>query len=119
MGILDLSVTDKELTFTNNDFATITDEDALAARLEAKLKMFEGEWFLDATLGINWPDALSTKPFRVDDFAAIIRKELGDDPAVTSITSLVITPNNSTRELTITFEVASDVGLVEGGVKIT
>lgn len=119
MGIKTWTITNGEIAFVSNTFVEITDEDALAQRLEGRLTMFQGEWFLDATRGINWPDALATKPFRVRDFSPIIRKALLDDPAVVSITRLDITPNNSTRELTVDFEVASDVGLVEGGVAIT
>lgn len=118
MGIKTWDIVNGEISLVNNSFVDVLDRVALAQRLEGKLKMFVGEWFLDLTRGVNWIDILSTKPFRVDDFAPIIRKVLLDDPAVVSITSLDITPNNATRVLTVDFEVASDVGLVEGGVKI-
>jgi hypothetical protein len=80
--------------------------------------MFEGEWEFDVTEGIDWPDVLSSKPFSADDVELRVRDTLTSDPAVIKIVELTITPNNLTRRLVITFEVASDVGLVQGGVEI-
>lgn len=119
MGIMTWAIIDKEIQFVDNSFVDVLDEAALAQRLEGRLKMFEGEWFLDENEGVNWIDALSTKPFRLSDFEPIIRSELLSDPAVKDITKLEITPNNATRVLTIDFEVQSDVGLVQGGVAIS
>ena len=115
MAIQAWQITDGEIEFTNNTFVTITDRDALAQRLEGRIRMMEGEWHLDLLLGINWIDVLGTKPFISQDFEAILRTTILEDPAVISITSLTITPGTD-RSLNIQFEVSSDVGLVNGGV---
>lgn len=116
MAIKAWNIVDGEIQFTSNTFVDITDEDALAQRLEGRIRMQTGEWHLDPLLGINWIDVLGTKPFRAADFEPILRAVILADPAVVSITSLTVTPNNATRELDVQFEVSSDVGLVNGGV---
>lgn len=116
MAIETWNILNGEIQFTSNSFVVLTDRDALAQRLEGRIEMFVGEWFLDSTRGIDWTDILSSKPFRTENIDPIIRAALLADPAVTEILELTFTQDNTTRQLAIDFSVRSDVGLVDGGV---
>lgn len=119
MGITAWKLLNREIQITDNSVVEITAQTALAQRLVGLLEIFPGEWSFDTELGVNWIDALGTKPFRSQDLEPKLREVLLSDNAVVSVLELTITPDNATRGLAIAFKVDSDVGRVEGGILIT
>ena len=119
MGILTLKIVDDEIEFANNTLTQITGEDALKQRLENRMLLWLGEWFLEPTEGIDWLDILEAKPPDLPQTEKAIRTELEKDPAVVTVDELTLDFTRADRRLVIEWAVTADLGLVRGEVAIT
>ena len=119
MGITTFRIVDEELEFANNALTIISGEEALRQRLNNRMQLWAGEWFLEPTVGIDWLDILEAKPPDLVQTEKAIRDELLDEPAVTAVTELTLDFTRPGRRLTITWAVTADLGLVRGEAAIT
>lgn len=118
MGIKTWKTTNGQIAFVNGILVELTGADALAQRLENRLKLWLGEWFLDTSIGVDWLDILESKPTDTDEIERILREEILKDAAVTEIVDFSVVFDNTNRRATITFSANGDVGLVQGEVTI-
>lgn len=79
---------DGDIAFSNGD-ATVTSVGAedLAQRLLIRLRTFQGEWFMDNTLGVDWWNRVFGKNRSKVAVDAIIQTEIMKEPDVVQITS--------------------------------
>jgi hypothetical protein len=92
------------------------DADALAQILNNKLRTWLGEWFADTTVGVDYLGLFNQKTFLERRFALIIRKILIADERVSSIDSLTVAFDRTTRTISADFKASTIYGTVAGAI---
>lgn len=85
-----------DITFKNGDLNLFEETDPLliAQRLEIKLRLNKGEWFLDINQGIPWQQEILSKNNQRNLADTYIRRTIISDEDIKSITQYTATFNN-------------------------
>jgi hypothetical protein len=110
MSDIKLDVNTGDLVFENGDLVLATGADAIAQHLKIRLRMFEGEWFLDPRQGLPYFRQILQKTPDVSSIGGIFRQAILETPGVESITRLDVELNRQTRALSINFTAKVDAG---------
>ena len=81
-------------------------------QIRSNLRFFQGEYFLDTTIGIPYWQTLLKKGVSADVIEGIYRQAILDTDGVLQINSLTLTLDNKNRIGTITFLVQTILGPV-------
>jgi len=92
----DMSLEGADIAFTNDD-------NEVVQRLESRLQFILGEWFLDNTAGLPYPQLIFEAGTSIDDVYSLFQQVITDTEGVEKIDSLVITPNE--RSILVEFSV--------------
>lgn len=96
---------------------TTTTTEWLSAKIEAHLKRYQGEWFLNNSSGIPYIQDIFTKDINIADVTAILSEEIRSIDGVEDLVSFEAVYNAGTRLYNYTFTVIASSGeTVEGGV---
>jgi hypothetical protein len=102
-----------DMTLLNRDMRITTESEIVAQRLETRLQFIFGEWFLDTSQGLPYPQNIFEEGLlNTDALYALFRTEIANTPGVTNINSLTLDINRDERELTINLEVNDGVTVV-------
>lgn len=114
-----LALAAKDLQLTRISNAT-----ALKQRIQNRLALFVGEWFLESTAGVDWFSVLGKS--NVAAIEALVRKELAREENIVSINSVSVVLVNdveTSRDLSlpigtalVNYEVNSVYGVLRGVV---
>lgn len=99
---------DYNFKFENNNIVLGTGVDTLVDRLRMNLSTFQGEWFLDANLGIPYIQQVFKKPVNVGALYTIFSSAIRSTEGVKSLTKLEFDTDKSERKLSISFSVVAD-----------
>lgn len=99
-----------DLRLTNGDIVIIEGPEALAQRIQTRLRLFRGEWVHDQSRGIPWLQDLLDRGVSERTLMQILRRAILATPGVASIVSLDVRIDRTTRAATITGKVAPEVG---------
>lgn len=82
---------------------------AVAQSVATRLRLWEGEWFLDLTAGTPyWQQILAQKNLGLA--TAAVRERIASTPFVTGISNFSVSFNGETREFVVTGVVSTDFG---------
>lgn len=99
-----------DLDMSNGDIAICpTQSDYIAQIIATRLKIIEGEWFLDASLGIPYFTQVFGHKRNERFIRQLIMPEIQSIPGVREITNFT-TEESPNRRLTISFEAVMDDG---------
>jgi len=101
-----------DIDLVNNNFVLISGVNALRDRLATNLRTFQGEWYLDTTLGIPFFEQVFKKAVNVGALYTIFSGAIRRTAGVSAINSLQFDQDNATRNLDITFSVTADDGTI-------
>ena len=94
-----------DLVVTDNDLAIVEGDQATAQRLEQRLRLWRGEWFLDRTAGVPWlRDVIGQRP-REQVITGLLRTVILDDPEVAGVEGLELDFVGDTRILRVDLRV--------------
>lgn len=82
----------------DGNLAVVTDAAAVAQRVTQHLKFWEGEWFLDTTVGVPWMEFVFVRPFDQAVSETVLKDALLGVPGVTGIVAFGIDFQPSRRE---------------------
>lgn len=82
--------------------------------IRSNLRFFQGEYFLDQSVGMPYWQTLLAKGITLDVIEGIYRQAILDTDGVLSINSLTATLDNAARSLVINFSVQSVNGTITG-----
>lgn len=101
-----------DIALVNGDF-TVTDigVDDLAQRLQIRLNTFQGEWFMDSTLGIDYFNRVFGKNRSKTAIDAIMQAEILKEPDALQIVSYE-SSLGSNRTFTCIFRVRTEAGAI-------
>lgn len=108
---MDILLTDEhDIEFVNGAATVTTDmKSSVAQRLKIALSTFQGEWFLDAELGIDYFGSVFGKRRRKETVDLIIQTAILSDPDVLRLTSYSSTITND-RRFEVNFTVLTSDG---------
>lgn len=102
----------------NGDLQLIGDGPAIVQAVKIALQFFQGEWYLDESVGMPWWQSILIKNPDVGLVTAAFRKQILSVAGVQSIESLVLAWDIQSRVLTVTFEVQTNLGLLPGNIPL-
>lgn len=98
-----------DLDLTNGELSLVSGGERMAQQIRIRLRIFLGEWFLDQRQGMPWLQLiLAVKPFPLEFASTRIRQAILGVPGVLSVRNLIVSPDPSTRHLTVSFEAIGD-----------
>jgi len=99
-----------DITFDGqNSIVLVEDKDEQAQAVKTRMSTNKGEWFLNTLYGLAYK-YLQVKNPDLSRIRAEILRTFQQETRITKVDSLVLNFNNSTRKLTISFELAMDDG---------
>ena len=115
MSTIDLAL-DKnthDLLFLKNDFLIVKDIDKVAQSLKQRLSFYQGEWFLDTTVGIPYFEEIFVKNPNIPDIESIYKVEIVETEDVNEILEFNSSFTNDIRTYDLTFSVNTVFGDLE------
>lgn len=79
-------------------------------RIERRLKLFRGEWFLDTRIGIPYFENALVKNPNLSAIGALMRRAILSVPGVLEVTDFGLTFDPNARALTLTFHATTTEG---------
>jgi hypothetical protein len=105
-----------DLALTLGRLTLIDGTEEKAQKLRNRLRMFEGEWFLDVRVGVPWFSVVFVKAPDLEVVKRLLRKVILATPGIVSVTELSVEFDRGTRELEYEFTAVDDTGVtIEGG----
>ncbi len=108
-----LQDTDGDLALTKNRMRMTDGRIETAQTLRSRLRVFEGEWFLDETAGTPYFQEVLGKSKNPRSAEAAIKAVIVGTPNVTGLLEFSFTLNKQTREASVAFKVSSPFGPIE------
>ncbi len=100
--------TDGDLDVTSGTVELVDGADATAQQLLIRLRIFLGEWFLDARVGMPYFQRVLGQKFRENLLTPIFTKAILGVPQVASVDSFAFTLDRSSRALSLSFKVRTN-----------
>lgn len=101
-----------DLAIVNGDLVLTDSSNNTAQAIRRRLCTFQGEWFLDESIGLPYFDDILGKGKFLSDIKVIYLREIQSVPEVAEILEFNIEENAVTRTLKINFTVRDDNGNV-------
>lgn len=120
MSTVDIALdkTTHDIIVSNNDFLVVKDVDKVGQKLKQRLLFYQGEWFLDTTVGIPYFQEIFVKNPNIPDIESIFKVEIVETEDVNQLLAFDSTFANDVRDYNITFTVDTPFGTVEFGETI-
>ena len=109
---LDRSTHEVHIDQTTGDIQLVDGAARVGQQTKITLLLFLGEWFMDTSFGVPYFEDVLVKNPRWGTVNAVLRARIGDVPDSGRIRRLTLDFNRSTRELSVTFEEETALGLV-------
>ena len=112
MNDLALDTITHDLLITGLDLSVIKGADRVRQQVLVKLRLWQGEWFLDTEFGTPYIDQILGKRVSLAGAVAALKKSILEVNAVDRITSFKYSFNRSARALSVDFECSTPYGLI-------
>lgn len=113
-----LQTADGDIAITNGTMTFVTGADEVAQAVMQRLRTFQGECFLDTSLGVPWKEYVLTKNPDMEQAMGLVKREILATPNVSELVAFGYDLNNRTRALTLTFTVRTPSGNASGEVTV-
>jgi hypothetical protein len=111
--MFDIALIDHDLDVSGMDLNLIDGAEQVRQQLLIKLKLWQGEWFLDTEFGTPYLQKILGKQLTLSGAIAALRKSIFEVSGVRGIQSLDYSFSNLTRKLTVNFSADTQYGIVE------
>lgn len=92
-----------ELDLSRDDLYFVTGADAIAQQLLIRLRLVQGEWFLDTRVGVPYRSQIWVKNPNLAAITSTYRAAISSTPGVELLERLDLDFDASTRELSVDF----------------
>ena len=101
-----------DLVIENGDFKTVKGQEAIGQNVKQRLLTFLEEWFLDQTLGVNWPGLFepTTRPQVIE---TVLKAEIRNTPGIVEVIEFDADIDVANYQLQIAFKAQSVEGEIE------
>jgi len=109
-----------DLEILNNNLRMTTNTSQwLSCKLEARLKTFFGEWFINSTIGVPYFEQILKKQVDINNVTTILSDYIKNTRGVKELITFDVDYDNISRHYKYTFEVTSNDGTtVSGGSEL-
>jgi len=112
--MIDYNISTGDVQIRQGDIVMIDEPQATRQRLEQKLRLWQGEWFLNTDAGFPWLSEILGQRPRPEVVRSLIFDLVTNDPGVRSIESLQVEFDaQSDRQLRIAFNAILSSGVTE------
>jgi len=101
-----------DLYLTNNDLVLLDGAERVRQHLAIKLKLWQGEWFMDTEFGTPYTAEILGKQISLAGSVAALKASIMAVDGVQSITRFTFDFNRSARALNVEFDVKTPYGLI-------
>lgn len=108
-----------ELDLSTGMIVFVSGLDAIRQDVACRLKLQQGEWFLDPSRGLDFFGQVLVKNPNLGRLRAIFRAAILGAPGVKDITAMQLKLDRSTRSLAVTFTAATDLGALDSSVTLS
>ena len=113
-AMLDIALSSNhDLDTSSLDLKLVDKAEQVRQQLLIKLKLWQGEWFLDTEFGTPYLQQILGKQLTLSGALAALRKSILEVEGVRQILSFSYKFNNSTRKLEVEFTAETPYGIVE------
>lgn len=91
---------------------TETDTEILSQRVERRLRLFFGEYFLNRDIGVKYFENIFLKNFDINATKNILKNEALKAEGITEVLKFDLSFDNQTRKITISSEFKGDSGQI-------
>lgn len=116
---LDLLLDDNGVVLRSGDWAFAIDREGIQQRISQVLKTIAGEWFLDLDYGLTYFEQILVKNPNLPSVQDLFRRALLSVKGVSSVERLTLSLDTTSRTLTVSWVVLTDLGLLVGTDNIT
>ena len=116
---LDLLLDDSGVVLRGGDWAFAVDREGIQQRISQVLKTIAGEWFLDLDYGLPYFEQILIKNPNLPSVQDLFRRALLSVKGVSSVERLTLSLDTTSRTLTVSWVVLTDLGLLVGTDNIT
>ena len=116
---LDLLLDDNGVVLRGGDWAFAIDREGIQQRISQVLKTIAGEWFLDLDYGLPYFEQILVKNPNLPSVQDIFRRAILSVKGVSSVERLTLSLDTTSRTLTVSWVVLTDLGLLVGTDNIT
>jgi len=102
-----------DLDLSQGGLALIDGSARVAQQVQLKLRLWQGEWFLDTSFGTPYLQSILGKGLTLSGALAALRRSVLEVDGVTAITSLSYDYQASQRSLLVALVLQTEEGLVE------
>jgi len=101
-----------DLYLVNNDLVLLDGAERVRQHLAIKLKLWQGEWFLDTEFGTPYTAEILGKQISLAGSVAALKASIMAVDGVQKITRFTFDFNRSARSLDVDFDVLTPYGLI-------
>ena len=110
----DIALTaDNDLDLSRGDMRLIDGAERVRQQIAIKLKLWQGEWFLDTDFGTPYLAAILGKQLTLSGAIAAMRKSILEVEGVRKITAFTYNFNSAARSIAVAFTAETPYGLIE------
>lgn len=99
-----------DLEIVGGDLPLVDGADQTAQRLRTRLRLIQGEWFLDTEAGLPWFTDILGKNMDMNRTEALLRREILAVPGVLEISAFVLEFDPRSRALSLAFTARTTEG---------
>lgn len=108
---MDLKLDDNnDLVIEDNELVLLDGGDLVAQLLKEKLQTFQGEWFLDTSLGVPYFQDILKKQVDLSGIGNIFKDQILNTPGILGLTNFNLDYTENNRNLSLNFSVRSEDG---------
>jgi len=104
---------DGDLDITNNRLSLTQGAQAIQQHLKVKFKLFQGEWFLDTSIGVPYYESILVKGPNIVVVSEILKATILETPGITKLLEFNFDFNEALRNFELTFRADTDSGIVD------
>jgi hypothetical protein len=97
-----------DLAIENQSFQLIAGTEQIAQKVKIRLRTFQGEWFLDQQLGVDYYGQIYVKNPNINDVVNQFVIAINDTPGIEEILTFDLELNPETRELDVVFQARAE-----------
>jgi hypothetical protein len=99
-----------DLDISDDALHLVDGADAIAQHVQIRLRLFKGEWFLDAEVGLPYYDTVLVKAPDLLAIRSVIRQAILETPGVASLDGFEMEFDRAARSLAVSFTATTDDG---------
>lgn len=108
-----------DIFLNGNRISVNQDAEQVAQKVKTKLLFYQGEWFLDITVGVPYFQQVFVKPALIGTIESLIKSQIINTEGVSRLTSFSSNFDRSTRKMSVSFSALTIYGEIDQEISIS